>query len=168
MRKLFVAAICLISSYLSAQTSPTLINDEKSSTQILIGKCSRTDFSKVPYQQDYDIEYKIYVLNDSTISVLKQKVGNVTLKIIMGCWCGDSKEQVPRFFKVLDNMKFDEKNVEIVCVDRDKKAEGNDLSSLNIEKVPTFIISRGGVEIGRIIETPQVSLEKDFLQIVLK
>jgi hypothetical protein len=36
---------------------------------------------------------------------------------------------------------------------------------MNIERVPTFIFKRGGEEIGRIIETPDESLEADMLKL---
>ena len=39
---------------------------------------------------------------------------------------------------------------------------------MNIERVPTFIIYRGEKEIGRIVETPKKSLERDLWNIVKK
>jgi hypothetical protein len=59
-------------------------------------------------------------------------------------------------------------NIKMICVDGDKKCEDVDISGLNIEKVPTFIIYAGNKEIGRIIETPANSIESDLLQILQK
>ena len=42
----------------------------------------------------------------------------------------------------------------------------NETEGLNIEKVPTFIFYKNGIEIGRIIESPEKSIEKDFLKIL--
>ena len=39
--------------------------------------------------------------------------------------------------------------------------------SLNIERVPTFIIYRNKNELGRIVEYPETSLEKDMLDIMI-
>ncbi|MCU0370461.1 MAG: thioredoxin family protein [Bacteroidales bacterium] len=48
-------------------------------------------------------------------------------------------------------------------VNRDKEAGLVETINYNIQKVPTFIIYRKGREIGRIIETPYTTLEKDLL-----
>jgi hypothetical protein len=40
------------------------------------------------------------------------------------------------------------------------------VADLNIERVPTFIIMNEGIEIGRIIETPEETLEADLLKIL--
>ena len=37
---------------------------------------------------------------------------------------------------------------------------------MEIELVPTFILDYNGEEIGRIIESPEESLEKDLLRII--
>ena len=37
---------------------------------------------------------------------------------------------------------------------------------LDIQRTPTFIFFKNGVEIGRIVETPRDSLENDILKIV--
>jgi len=82
---------------------------------------------------------------------------------VLGTWCSDSQEQVPGFFKVLDKIRFDKKNVQMIAVDSAKEAGIIDLVNYNIQKVPTFIIYRKGREIGRIIEKPYMTLEKDLL-----
>ncbi len=43
-----------------------------------------------------------------------------------------------------------------------------DITNLKIERVPTIIFYRNGVELGRITETPVQSLEKDMEVIVLQ
>jgi len=47
-----------------------------------------------------------------------------------------------------------------------KKLVFFDIDNLDIKRVPTFIIYENGEEIGRIIETPKKSLEKDLEKIV--
>jgi len=43
---------------------------------------------------------------------------------------------------------------------------GIDVASYKIELVPTFIFYDGDTELGRIIETPQTSIEGDLLKII--
>ena len=39
----------------------------------------------------------------------------------MGTWCGDSKRETPRFFKILELADFEMTNFELVTVNRSKK-----------------------------------------------
>ena len=59
-------------------------------------------------------------------------------------------------------------SLEIIGTDRDKLAGDTDISSLNIEFVPTFIFYESDTELGRIVETPSETMEKDILQILNK
>lgn len=90
----------------------------------------------------------------------------ISITLIMGFWCEDSQREVPHIFEVLKRMDWKGVPVKIISVDRDKKADTDGFSSLNIEYVPTFIVYRNGIEIGRIVETPKASLEKDILSIL--
>jgi hypothetical protein len=54
----------------------------------------------------------------------------------------------------------------MVAVDREKKGGEFCLADFEINLVPTFIFTQQGNEIGRIIETPVVSLEQDLLNII--
>ena len=56
--------------------------------------------------------------------------------------------------------------LEFIGVDRLKKTHDYSIKELKIKRVPTFIFYKEGKEIGRIIESPNETLEKDFLKIV--
>ncbi|RZL16325.1 MAG: thioredoxin, partial [Pedobacter sp.] len=105
----------------------------------------------------------------ATMIELKKSLGKERIKIVLGTWCGDSKVNVPNFFKVLDALQFKEKNTEIIAVDGNKKAENGIIDGLNITNVPTFIVfDKKGNELGRIVEHPKTTLEADLLAIVKK
>jgi hypothetical protein len=139
------------------------VTDPKSGKEILIGNCDRSELEKGEFGRLFDEYYKIYEPDIAVLTQLKQKQEGVEILIVMGTWCSDSQEQVPKFFKILDKIKFSKKDVQIICVDRDKLAGDTDIINYNIQKVPTFVIYRKGREIGRIIETPYATLEKDLL-----
>ena len=86
----------------------------------------------------------------------------------MGTWCSDSRREVPRFFKILDKLNYDQKNVTLICVDRKKAAQTGNVDKLKIELVPTLIFYKDNAEIGRIVESPKETLEKDLMKIVMK
>jgi len=47
-------------------------------------------------------------------------------------------------------------------VDRAKEAPGDLLSGVELEYVPTFVVSRGGAEVGRIVESSPGGVERDL------
>jgi len=63
-------------------------------------------------------------------------------------------------------MEFPFNNLDLICVNRSKTAEEVGVEKGYVDFVPTFIISKEGKEIGRIVEEPTESLEKDLLAIL--
>jgi hypothetical protein len=74
---------------------------------------------------------------------------------------------VPQFLKILDLSEFEQIKLKIINVDRKKKSPTHEEKNKNIEFVPTFILNRDGIEIGRIVEFPIITLESDLLNILL-
>ncbi|MGE5406378.1 MAG: thioredoxin family protein [Methanosarcina sp.] len=91
---------------------------------------------------------------------------NLTIKIVMGSWCPDSRREVPRFMKILELWQFPADKVTFVGVDEEKNSPVGDYASLNIVRVPTFIFYKNNSETGRIIEVPKTSLEQDMVNIL--
>jgi thiol-disulfide isomerase/thioredoxin len=86
--------------------------------------------------------------------------------VVFGGWCGDSKREVPRFLKLAAAAGIPADSVLLYAVDRTKKGADGVPQRYAIEKVPTFIVEKNGVEVGRIVESPKVTLASDFLQIL--
>jgi len=88
------------------------------------------------------------------------------IEVFLGTWCSDSQREVPRFLKIVDELKTKfgkELPVSFVAVDRSKQQPVDLLSGKSIEKVATFIVYRGDHELGRIVEKPHGLLEDDLL-----
>ena len=132
----------------------------------LIGITAKSNFLVAPFNDWFNFNYENYELNTETIAMLKPLLKNVTIKAFMGTWCGDSQEQTPVFYKILDASDFQYQNLEMVAVDRTKKTPDNLQEGLNIFRVPTFIFYKNGTEIGRFVEYPRESVEEDMLKIV--
>ncbi len=111
-------------------------------------------------------EYSNYKPEQDVLNKLNKDLFSYSITIVLGTWCHDSHEQVPRMYKVLDKMDYNTSLVQLICVDKDKTGCDTDISDLNIERVPTFIFYKEGKETGRIIETPEFSLETDLLNIL--
>lgn len=142
-----------------------IITDEKSGKPMLTGLCTRDNLTKdTSFSWWFEAEYDYYSPDSSVMKLIK--LDSIKIVCVMGTWCSDSRREVPRFFKILDNLKFEENNLSLYCVDRKKQAEGFDIDQFVIERVPTFIFYKNDAEIGRIIETPQETLERDILKII--
>jgi len=92
---------------------------------------------------------------------------SINIEIYMGTWCSDSRREVPRFLKILDLAIFDFHKLKIISVDRDKISPTHEEIGRNIEYVPTFIIHKNNLEIGRIVEFPIITLEGDLINILM-
>lgn len=92
--------------------------------------------------------------------------GDLQLEVVVGTWCSDSRREVPRFIKIQRSLKKDRLPVTFWGVDRSKTKPPESVEGRTIEKVPTFIVKYRGQEIGRIIETPTVSMEADLAEIL--
>jgi thiol-disulfide isomerase/thioredoxin len=92
----------------------------------------------------------------------------ITIKIVMGTWCPDSRREVPRFMRIIDTWQFPVSNITFIGVDNAKLSPVGEYTGLGIEWVPTFIIYKNNIEKGRIIENPKTSLEQDMLNILTR
>lgn len=116
-------------------------------------------------------QYEGYKVLKKGIKELKavDKVTDYRIVIVMGTWCGDSHQQVPRFYKVLDELGFPQDKVLMVLVDEQKNDPSGLGKQFKIKYVPTFIfLDDNSNELGRIVESPNKSLEADWLKIIAK
>jgi hypothetical protein len=170
MKKLLFLALLLIPVITFAQELNQKITDEKKGNEMLIGYCNRDGFASVNSNFDsaFKAEYPIYKADEATLKQLAEKLKGVEITVVMATWCSDSKEWVPRFYKIMDNLDFAFKNLTLICVDRSKKAPGTNVEELKVELVPTFIFYRNKAELGRIVEVPADLMEKEILKILSK
>ena len=133
----------------------------------LIGDFKRKDLTKLPYDSWFTENYNNYELDIETADKIKKLLNRkLSIKVIMGTWCSDSRENVPGFFKLMDYLKFSNRKIQLIGLDVDKKNPKQDESKYEIINVPTFIFYRDGEEINRIVELTIESIEKDILKIL--
>ena len=108
-----------------------------------------------------------YSCNAGVIDALRgiSKDG-LTIKIVMGTWCPDSRREVPRFMRVMKEINFPEEKIILIGVDNVKLSPIDNYDALGIDRVPTFIFYKNNIETGRIIENPSTSLEQDMVNIL--
>jgi thiol-disulfide isomerase/thioredoxin len=156
----------LLCTNLFAQEFNTITTDEKTDKPMLIGYTTLEAFNDTSFSWWWNSAYNMYEVDSADIEELKVKLDDVDIKIVMGTWCSDSRTEVPHFYKILDEINYPEDKVTLINVNRDKRGLENEVEGLDINFVPTFIFYKSGEEIGRIIEMPYETLEKDMLELV--
>ena len=86
--------------------------------------------------------------------------------VFLGTWCGDSRREVPRLLRILDDAGVEHSRVRLYNLDRSKTSRDGLAERWAIERVPTFIVLRRGHEVGRIVERPRSTLEGDLLSLL--
>jgi len=172
MKKNILIIISLLLFFSCADTKKIMnqsVYNENTKQTILLGAINKSGLISDSYGEWFNPNFNNYTLNNEILEQISpQMLKGVKTKLVLATWCGDSKREVPHFYKIMEALKYSEKNIEAISVDRSKKAEGYDLDALNISRVPTFIFFKDNKEIGRITERPIVSLEEDLLQILKK
>ncbi|MFZ5948842.1 MAG: TlpA family protein disulfide reductase [Stygiobacter sp.] len=163
-----ILIIFLINIIVVAQGKYSKVVDEKSGKEMIVGLCDFSVFADSNYSWWFESEFNNYEPDSSVIEKLKSVDNKPNIIVIMGTWCSDSKREVPRFYKIIKTINYDENKIQLICVDRKREVHNYDISNYEIKYVPTFIFEKDGKEIGRIIETPKQKLEEDILEIFLK
>jgi len=109
-------------------------------------------------------EYNEYKVNASALG--NTNFNNITLKVVLGNWCEDSQREVPRLIKILELSQLEEVSTNYYLVNREKFCVDPTVQKLEVKYVPAIIFYRNGNEIGRIIETPEGSLEGNIAKII--
>lgn len=135
----------------------------------LLGYFNLSRLTQEPHSVWYIKEYDNYESNSEAVNrLLEISKEGLSIKIVMGTWCPDSRREVPRFMRILDLWKFPAAMVTFIGVDNAKLSPVGEYESLNIQRVPTFIILKNNIEAGRIIENPVTSLEQDIVNILIR
>lgn len=171
-----VAAIlvCALACHRATIPAGTQLSNAKTLNQsgqtILVGPASLSILQRIDNKSWYDNAYQNYSVDLSKAQELKPRLERKRMKIFLGSWCGDSKRELPRMLKVLELAGMDTADVSLIFVDYSiknyKQSPGQEEKNKNIHHVPSFIVYNGKKELGRIIKTPVVSLEKDLLSIL--
>ena len=168
MKSILSAILLLFVMNASAQELNKKIEDPTRHKEVMLNICSRegiTTFAE--FKASYDPNYESYKVDSTLLKELGKAAKGKKITIVLGTWCGDSKYQVPNFLKIADALHLSDNDITFIAVDGAKKAENGLIDKLKIEHVPTFIFNdKKGIEIGRIIESPKETLEKDMLKIL--
>ena len=122
--------LLLITVFITGLMGQTLKTetDLKTENPILVGLGKRLDIEKEPYGEWFSEEYETYEMEFDLIEAAGDFLEGIGIETFMGTWCEDSRREVPRFYKILDELSWDDTAMRLIMLDRSKK------SDLNIEK----------------------------------
>ncbi len=133
---------------------------------MLLGKANRNGFQMDAFKDWFNTGYEDYKIDSETLEELKPLLKDVTITVFMGTWCEDSQRETPHFYKILDEVNFDESKLTLITVSEEKTTPQGFEEGKNITNVPTILFYKNEKELGRIVEYPIESLEKDMLAIL--
>ncbi len=172
MKRTVILSILLLNLHFAFSQTVNKFTTDKKGNELLLGKISKTDLTKNTFNTWFSKNHDDYLANKSIAKQLKDSLNQYEIKAFLGTWCGDSKLEVPRFYKVLETAKFPEKQLQVIAVNKTKDAykqsPNGEEKGLNIHRVPTFIFYKNGKEVNRIVEHPKETFERDILNIVTK
>ena len=171
--KILLTTTTLFLGLQSCDSQKIVVNREVETTndgKMLLGHQTKDQLLKEPYSEWYVREHDEYELDQKAVAELKKrKLNSYNITLVMGTWCEDSHREVPRFFKILEELKYPDGKLTMIAVNRKKEAPSGEEGPFNIQKVPTIIVQKYGKEIGRIIESPSTGyLERDLVEILKK
>lgn len=165
LKYLTILVIIIITAQTNAQDYK-IVADEKNGEPLILGYCPASIIIDSLFKDTWTTEYNNYQPDFETLDKFEGKLEDVNIKIVFRSTCSDSREQLPRFYKILDELNYPVDKITLIGVNREKQSLSNEAEGLEIELVPTIIFYKDGNEIGRIVETPAESLEKDISNII--
>lgn len=154
-RLLLLAALTplLFVSQLQAQDTP-----------VLVGPLTIADLIELPGW--FGEDYLGYQPERRYLDPIPEHMKDIEIVCFLGTWCSDSKRDVPRMIRIFQTKNIAPEKLRMIGLDREKRSPDGEEARYGIERVPTFIFLRGGEEVGRIVEAPLASIEKDMLGII--
>ncbi|MCF7568414.1 thioredoxin family protein [Sabulilitoribacter arenilitoris] len=132
-----------------SQSFNKLRTDQKGN-ELLLGEISKSDLTNNTFYTWFSKNYNNYLVDKSITKKLKGSLNQYEIKVFLGTWCGDSKKEILRFYKVLEATKFPENQLQVIAVNRTKEtykqSSNHEEKGLNIHRVPTFIFYKNGKE----------------------
>jgi len=117
--------------------------------------------------QNLFTEYPLFKFRYDNYEVTDQvnlfDLEDISVVIMFGTWCHDSKREVPRMLRILDSAGVGTEQISLIGVDINKTEPKGREKLYNLRNTPTLILLKNGKEVGRIIERPNVSLEADLI-----
>ncbi len=133
---------------------------------MIVGKFTKEDLQKEPFAAWFENGYNTYEPSTDAMETIKEHIGDYEIVGFIGTWCPDSRREIPKMFKILEDAGYDLSKLTMVGMTRGKSTPENLEEGYNMQRVPTFIFMKDGKEVNRFVEYPVESIEADIAKIV--
>ncbi len=164
MKKIGLTAMTLVVILLGALIWKGLSGGPKRGETVLLG--GLTEKQILDAMPSWKRAYGAYKPDSTAVAAIKAVDRPVEILVFLATWCPDSKREVPRFMKVLDEAGNPNLRVKYYGVPHGFRENDDTAAQYRIEAVPTFIVRIGGREVGRIVERAELGIEQDLAQIL--
>lgn len=167
MKYLFILfAFITMSISADAQKPYSISKDEETGGLIFRGPITLADLNGEPSFKWMKSGQDAYTPDVNATAYLKKALGDYTIITVMGTWCDDSQNLIPKLAKVLKATNFPMARFAMWGVDRQKQTGGIESKLYDVKRVPTIIIFKNNKEVGRIVESVNRSIEVDMAQMM--
>ncbi|MDD4150404.1 MAG: hypothetical protein PHE33_10265 [Bacteroidales bacterium] len=166
MKSILFLSVFILSIYSNAQINRTVF-DEIKNQEILYGECNLDGFTQKNFESWFNSEYESYNVADTFFNP-QYTIPFDSIYVFLGTWCSDTKRELPRFCKIMEDEYFKKTKVRYFGFDGKKQNDVIDSDEFYIQFLPTFVFYYKGNELCRIIEAPQKSLEEDIMDLLMR
>jgi hypothetical protein len=144
------------------------VNDNNQT--VILGNSSQKLLLLAPFSKWFVPNYNNYQIDSSSLQALTLAFKKKRIEIYAGTWCGESKVDLPKMLKLLKAAGVDSTQIKLIFLNNTaaqyKQSPQHEEAGKNIVRTPTYIVYNGKKEMGRIIDSPIESFEKDLLKIL--
>ena len=154
MKKIFqFILLVFICNSVEAQLQYEVSKDPKNpAVKVLRGTLDKYLIIKDSSFDWYSSSQVIYTPEDSVLRVFKKIDPKIQFILFGGTWCDDTQFVLPKFFKLQEWAGIPDSVITFYGVNREKHALGHIAEAFGITNVPTIIVMKDGVELGRVVE----------------
>lgn len=126
---------------------------------ILVGPTTRSEIEET--LPDWRASAEGATFDRESARALANVAPGAEVDVYLGTWCSDSRREVSRLFRAMEEVSSPPFALRFIAVGRDKRAPG-----IELEYVPTIIVRRDGREVGRIVERAPRGIERELLDLL--
>lgn len=93
-------------------------------------------------------------VDPAVVAALAAVESDTRLVVALGTWCGDSRKHVPALLRTLELADNPHLALELVSLQRGFESPLALIRDRRLTNVPTVLVARDGVELGRLVESP--------------
>ena len=166
MKKILFAFILLLSTGALAQTTGYIPYKDSVDGGIIFNGPVTFDDLNGEVTFSWMIHAGEYKPSDRVTDYLQNYIRDYSFVVFLGTWCDDSHILIPRFERVLQAVNYPLAKVTMYGVDRAKTTKNGEEKKYAITLVPTIIVMKDGMEMGRITESVKKTIEDDLAAII--